>query len=208
MNTIRIIIADDQQLFIEGIKKILESTDEFEVIGTANDGAALLEIASLLKPDIVLMDINMPGMDGLESCTLLKKKHKDIQVLILSSYSNIEFVANAMHAGADGYILKNSSIHTLTDAIIQIADGGRYISPELRGQNTMETFDLSKRQIEILRLVAVGLSAREIAEKLYLSVFTVETHRKNIQAKLGLKNQSMLVKYAVERGLIKEVKGS
>lgn len=201
MEPVRILIADDQQLFIEGIKTILEINQEFLVAETAQNGLEAIEKVKRCRPGVVLMDINMPGMDGLDSCIRIKKEFPEVKVLILSSYSNLEFVANAMHSGADGYLLKNSSIQTLTTAIRHIWEGDKFVSPELRNLNLSVQMNISRRELEILKLIGSGMSAKEIAEKLHLSVHTIETHRKNIQSKLGLKNQSMLVKYAVERGL-------
>lgn len=202
MASIKILLADDQDLFIEGMRALLADCPGMEIVAQAGNGKLVMEIMQKSTVDLVLMDINMPGMDGIETSRMLKKHFPKVRILILSSYDNREFIADVMHSGADGYILKNIRKQELVTAIGHVAAGGRYVSPRLRNQAQDLIQNISKRELDILTLIAKGFSAPEIARQLFLSVYTVETHRKNIQLKLGLKNQSLLVKYAVERGLI------
>lgn len=199
---IQIILADDQNMFLEGLEAIFSDNECYKVSGTANNGFEVLELLEKSQPHLLLLDINMPEMDGIDTCKVIKNKYPELKVLILSSYSNKEFIADVMHNGADGYILKNAGSAELLQAIDDIVAGKRYVSPQLRMRTEELYAQLSKRELYILRLIGRGLSAPEIAEELFLSPHTVETHRKNILSKLNFKKQSLLVKYAVERGLV------
>lgn len=198
---IQIILADDQNMFLDGLKSILSAYKNYEILGTANNGFEVLNLLEKSKPNLLLLDINMPEMDGIDACRVIKNKYPDLKILILSSYSNKEFIADVMHNGADGYILKNAGTDELMLAINTIVEGKRFVSPELRVRTEELFSQLSKRELYILRLIGRGMTAPQIAQELFLSPHTIETHRKNILHKLNFKNQSLLVKYAVERGL-------
>jgi DNA-binding NarL/FixJ family response regulator len=201
--TIKLILADDQELFVEGLRALLSKYPEFEVIGCAKSGQEVIHMIPENKCDVLLLDINMPDMDGIQACHFLTKHYPDLQILMLSSYANKEFIADVMQSGANGYVVKNAGKEELITAIREIASGKRYVSPSLLGgQSQMPSVSLSQRELDVLKLIAEGYTAPEIAEKLCLSIHTIHTHRKNIQLKLGLKNQSLLVKYALERGLV------
>lgn len=199
---IRLLIADDQELFVEGICALLAENPEFEVTARAKNGNEAIQILAHQPCDVILLDINMPELDGIQTCHRIRAQYQDIRILMLSSYTNKEFVADVMHSGAHGYLVKNTSRDELTKAIKIVAAGSRYVSPVLHSSYTAPVTNLSIRELEILTLIARGFNAPEIAEKLFLSVHTIHTHRKNIQMKLGLNNQSLLVKYALERGLV------
>ncbi|GAB5557035.1 MAG: response regulator transcription factor [Schleiferiaceae bacterium] len=206
---IRVLLADDQQMFIDGIQSILSTVNNIEIIGVANNGLELLEKLEENQPDVILLDINMPEMDGIETCKRVKKQYPKSKILILSTYSHKSFVANLISLGADGYLLKNTGKDELVLALETVNDGENYYSSDIKdvlNENKKSDGDeisfLSKREIEVLRLIGQGNTNTQIAEKLFLSPYTVETHRKNMMHKLQLKNSAELVKYAVDRGLV------
>lgn len=206
---IRVLLADDQQMFIDGIRSILSTVNNIEIIGVANNGLELLEKLEENQPDVILLDINMPEMDGIETCKRVKKKYPKSKILILSTYSHKSFVANLISLGADGYLLKNTGKEELVLALETVHDGENYYSQQIKdvlNENKKSDGDeisfLSKREIEVLSLIGQGNTNTQIAEKLFLSPYTVETHRKNMMHKLQLKNSAELVKYAVDRGLV------
>ncbi len=206
---IRVLLADDQQMFIDGIQSILSTVNNIEIIGVANNGLELLEKLEENQPDVILLDINMPEMDGIETCKRVKKQYPKSKILILSTYSHKSFVANLISLGADGYLLKNTGKDELVLALETVNDGENYYSSDIKdvlNENKKGDGDeisfLSKRELEVLRLIGQGNTNTQIAEKLFLSPYTVETHRKNMMHKLQLKNSAELVKYAVDRGLV------
>lgn len=202
MSAIKLMIADDHRIFSEALITVMQDVNEIEIIGTAENGRELLDLLKTNKPDIVVLDINMPEMDGIECCKEIKNYDKNIKVVILSSFINEEFVLNALHNGADSYLSKCSTIETLKEAVLQTAEGKQHKCSAFNTIKPNEAFDLTQREKEILTLIGKGLTAKEIAEQLSLSQHTIEQHRKNLRNKLKLKNQSMLVKYAIERGLV------
>lgn len=206
---IRLFLADDQKMFINGLQSILSEEENIKIEGIAHNGIELMSLLENHEPDVVLLDINMPQMDGIETCKVLKKKYEKIKILILSTYSNKSFVSNMVSLGADGYLLKNTGKEELVLAIESVYRGEPYYSSEIKellNVNSKFTENeisfLSKREIEVLTLIGSGNTNSEIAELLFLSPYTVETHRKNMMHKLKLKNTAELVKYAVDRGLV------
>ena len=213
MNPYRIILADDHAMFRQGIKNILEGAEEMEVVGEADDGLKLLELLKKVTPDMVILDISMPNLRGLEATREIKIISPDVKVLILTMHKDKEYVYYAIAAGAEGYLLKEDADTELFAAIEKIRQGGHYISPLLSGELTHELIQTSRngkltpqydpltiREREVLKLIAEGISNKEIAGLLYISIRTVEHHRANIMQKLNIKQTANLVKYAIHRG--------
>lgn len=209
MEPIRVLIVDDQPLICDGISKLLEGEKEIQVIGTAYSGEEAIEKANKLKPDIILMDIRMPGIDGIEATKIIKSNNPSIQIIAISVYEEDELVIQMFQAGAVGYILKDISLENLVKAIKNVYRGNAIINPRISrkllgmligDKNT--DLALTTREIEILREVARGKSNREIGEKLYLSESTVKTHISHIFQKIGVRSRSEAILYAVKRGLI------
>ena len=211
MNTSTLLLVDDQSMMLDGIESLLATMDEVKVLGRCTNGKDAVAQAELLRPDLVLMDVNMPGMDGIEATKRLLKVSPDSKVLILSMYGHKEFVLEVMEAGACGYLLKNAGKLELMEALHIVATGGKYVARELaaviangdrfkdrRGETRYGV--LSKREVDIVRLILQERTSQEIAESLFLSSETVETHRRNIMHKLDVRNTAGLVKYAMERG--------
>jgi DNA-binding NarL/FixJ family response regulator len=210
---IKIIIADDHQMFIDGLKSLLEHIRNVKVAGEANNGLAVLNLLDEKQADIVLLDISMPVMDGIETMKEIHKKHPNVKVIMLSMYNRPEFISTLVAEGAAGFILKNTGKEELKEAIETVAAGGTFYSNEVTAQ-IMESLrktgsadrsyevNLSSREKEILRLIADEFTTGEIAKKLFLSTHTIETHRKNMLSKLNVRNSAGLIRYAVEHGLI------
>lgn len=215
-NKIRIVIADDHQLVIDGIKSMLEK-EEMEVVGEARDGQELLEKIEVLHPDIVLLDINMPRMDGVEATRRINTLFKEVKVLILSTYDDIRLIKEILKLGAQGYVLKTAPRADLIKAIYTLKDGGTFFSKEISdkvlqnlmkdsiqndGTTPLPPVALTKREREILKYIAMEYSGPEIARELHISVNTVETHRKNLFRKTKSKGTVGLVKYAMKHDII------
>ncbi len=214
MSPYRIVLADDHAMFRQGIRNILEKNKGLKVIGEAGDGLILLELLNEVTPDLVILDISMPNLRGIEAAQEIKMISPDVKVLILSMYKDKEFLHSAIAAGADGYLLKEESDTELFAAIEKISQGARYISPLLVGELTDELFQiqqkgklappqgpLTTREREVLKLIAEGVSNKEIADLLFISVRTVENHRANIMRKLNIRSTAHLIKYAIRKGL-------
>lgn len=208
-----VLIADDHQLFREGLVNLISSAPDVEVIAEAKDGKEATERAKKIKPDVVLIDIGMPVMNGIEATRIIKKENPQVKVIAVSMHSDRQFVKGALEAGADGYLLKNCTYRQLIDAIQSVISGKKYLSDEITemviqgyldpDDNTPEgQVDLSERELEVLKLYAEGKSTREISEKLFISVKTVGTHKQHIFEKLDLKSNADMVKYAIKEGLI------
>jgi len=220
MDTVRIVIADDHQLFIEGIKTILGRANnfKFEIIGEAHSGKELLELLKEIQPDLLLLDLNMPEGDGLNMLSIVKKKYKKMQVLALTMYDEVKLVRTAFNEGVDGYILKSTGKLELLEAIDEVIDGGRFFGdgvkihimsederaamPSKFDDKFIKKYNLTKREIEILRLITMALSNKEIAKKLFISDQTVSVHRKNIMRKLQVSNTAALIKMAYDNSLV------
>ncbi|MDO5977592.1 response regulator [Flavivirga spongiicola] len=202
---IRLAIAEDHQSLIDGIQLLLEYEDGITIVGTANDGITLLEIVDRKQPSVVLTDIRMPKMDGIEATKQIKKKHPHINVLAFTMFEQIEAIQQMMQAGASGYILKNSSLKEVYHAILSVSKGETYLDANintnvLNSKSDIKTKGvLTKRQIEILELIAQGKTSREIADLLFIGIHTVDTHRKNMVRILGLQGKGELLRYALEK---------
>lgn len=212
MSSYQIILADDHLMFRNGIKRIIEDSKNLLVIGEAGDGLQLLELLKKTKPDMVILDISMPKLRGLETTREIKARYPDIKVLILTMHRNKEYLLQALSAKADGYLLKEDTERQLIAAIESIRAGKIFLSPlmsedlsqNLLGfiENADQSFDevLSTREREVLTLLAEGKSSKQIADFLFISTRTVEHHRASINKKLKIKNIVDLVKYAIRKG--------
>jgi DNA-binding NarL/FixJ family response regulator len=207
----RIVLADDHNLFREAVKKSIEKLPGVQVAGEASDGLELLEVLKNAQPDLIILDISMPHLRGIEATRELKRHQPQIKVLILTMHKSREHLLGALKSGADGYLLKENAYADLVTAIDTIRQGKTYISPllleemadvvrEFSQGKGEEDEPLTHREIEVIKLIAEGNSAQEIAELLYISVPTVRTHRANIKKKLNIKKNADLIKYAIRRG--------
>ena len=210
---VRVLLADDHTLVRAGLRKLLEASPEYQVVGEAGDGLALLALAAQLQPHLVLMDIAMPGLNGIETTARLLKVSPDIKVLILSMHQNEEYVRQALRHGAVAYLLKDAAPLELDLALSAVMRGETYLSPavskgvvndyvqRLRGDEP-NAEALSPRQREVLQLIAEGHSTKEIARRLDLSVKTVDTHRSQLMKQLDIHEVTGLVRYAMRAGLV------
>jgi len=206
---IKIIIADDHALFREGIVSLLRNEKNIVIVKEAKNGHEVLEFVQLNLPDVVLLDIEMPGLDGLQTARKIKKQFPSVKILALTMHNRPFFIKNMLKAGAAGYILKNSGKHELIKAIETVHAGETYFADAakesvLQGfrSNAKNDKPLSSREIEIVKLIANQMTSAQIAKKLYLSTMTVETHRKNIYLKLGVRSAAGMVKIAMKNGWI------
>jgi len=199
---INVVIAEDHQSLIDGIKIFLEYEDDIKVVGEANDGERLLEIVRLRQPDVVLTDIRMPKMDGITATRQLKKEYPDIKVIAFSMFEQDEAITQMQEAGASGYIMKNSSLKIVLAAIRSVMTGETFFDATLKNTGTKKSendIPLSKREMEIVKLIGEGKTSQEIAEILFIGKTTVDTHRKNILKKLSLQGKSELLRYSMEK---------
>jgi len=212
---IRILLADDHRMFLDGISALLKDVNEFELIGRAEHGGEVMAALRTDEPDVLVMDINMPGLDGLETLTMMREKHPGVKVLVLSMHSELRFIQQAIEDGATGYILKNADKDELCEAIRTVAKGEKYFSRQVSNvlidamrnpekQRGYRQVDLSQRELEVLALIAQECTTPEIAERLFISEHTVKSHRKNLISKLGVKNIAGLVRFAIENDLLDE----
>src|ERR1700733_8777390 len=214
-NAIRLLIADDHPLVRRGLRALLERNGEFDVVAEAANGYEAVELATLHKPEVVLLDVGMPRLNGTDAATSIKEKLPAVRIIIVSMHSDEGYVLRALKAGARGYLLKASPEAEVLAAVRAVAAGNAYFSPsitkllvedyiyEVRRRGLQDSYDLlSLREREILQCLTTGKSNREIADLLYLSVSTVETHRNNILQKLRLHSLADLILYAVRKGLI------
>jgi two-component system, NarL family, response regulator NreC len=212
---ISIFIADDHNLVRQGIVALLKNCDDFIVIGEASDGMKAVSLVKELNPDVVIMDISMPSLNGLEATYQIKREMPEIKILILTQHENEEYVIRMMKAGADGYILKNSVSDDLVNGIRALEDGEKFFSSsisklildeyigKIKGKETKtQSPELTHREREVLQLLAEGDTNQQVAERLFISVRTVEFHRSNIMHKLDLHDLASLVKYAINKGII------
>ncbi len=213
MTPVRVLLADDHTLVRAGLRKLLESIDGMDVVGEAGDGLTLLDLAAKLQPQVVLMDIAMPGLNGLEATGRMTKAWPDIRILILSMHQNAEYVRQALRQGAMAYLLKDSAPLELELALKAVLRGETYLSPAVskgvvsdyvhRLRSDEQPADaLTPRQREVLQLIAEGQSTKEIARRLDLSVKTVETHRTQLMKQLDIHEVAGLVRFAIRAGLV------
>ncbi len=212
---IRIILCDDQYVVLEGLRKILSSDPGIEVVGTAENGEDLIRLLPQLQPDLVLVDLKMPVMNGILATRFIRRDFPEIHVLILTTYDDDEWVFDALRAGAEGYLLKDMPPAQLIDAIKGTVEGKAYIDPKITGkvierakafeqpEEARETFNLTEREKEILQLIAQGFSNVEIAERLFLSEGTIRNYTKNLFQKLGVSARTQAAVVAIRNGLVK-----
>jgi two-component system nitrate/nitrite response regulator NarL len=199
---IRLAIAEDHQALIDGMKLLFEYDDTMTIIGTANDGEALLKIIDEKQPDIVITDLRMPKMNGITLTKHIKKKYPKIKVIAFTMFEQEEAIEQMLDAGASGYILKNSSLEDLKKAIVSVSQGNTFYDPNIiikERTKRPKTSLLTKRQAQILELIALGKTSREIANTLFIGVHTVDTHRKNMARILQLNGKGELMRYALDK---------
>ncbi|WP_191600014.1 response regulator transcription factor [Marinomonas algicola] len=208
IKTIKLLLVDDHVLVLDGLQARLELEDHIEVIGTACNGLEALNQADKLKPDVVLMDVSMPVLNGLEATKRFREEQPLVKILILSMHYEKEYILSLIQSGANGYVLKDVSSEELVQAITTVHQGGTYFSSGASAAlftdtlTTKQKEPLTKREISVLKEVATGLSNKEIAQSLNISVRTVETHRQNIKNKLEIHSSAGLIKYALDKKLI------
>jgi DNA-binding NarL/FixJ family response regulator len=209
MKPTRVLLADDHTLTLEGIRAFLAS--HVDIVGTAIDGRALVEEALRLKPNLIILDITMPLLNGIDAAVLIRKSHPGVKLLFVTMHVDPAYLEAALHAGGTGYVLKSAAREELLQAVNAVMDGRIYVSPGLSGDHLERFRDperaaaslrLSTREREALQLIAEGKAAKEIAHILNISAKTVAFHRENIKRKLGLKTTAELTKHAIEQGLI------
>ena len=215
MSPYRILLADDHVMFRQGLKYIIEGVAGLEVVGEVGDGLKLLDRLKKSPPDMVILDISMPNLRGIEATKEIKTTNSEVKVLILTMHNDKEYLYHAISAGADGYLLKEDADTELFSAIETIRHGGNYISPLLlveladdlaqtyHGARFKAPFEpLTTREREVLKLIAEGRSSKEVASLLFISVRTVQHHRANIMRKLNIRKTADLVKYAIRKGYV------
>ncbi len=211
---ITIVLADDHQVVRKGIRALLEMEPDFQIIGETGDGLEAVQLTIRLRPDVLVLDLMMPGLNGIDVTRQVTRQVPQTRVVLLSMYAGEDYVLEALRNGASGYVLKDASISELIQAIREAVAGRRYLSPPLAEraidayvrqtqESALDPYEtLSDREREVLHLAAEGLTSAEIAERLSLSPRTVETHRSSMMRKLGLRTQTDLVRYAIRKGII------
>ena len=208
MNAYTVILADDHAMFRDGIRRIIERLNDVAIIGEANDGLELLDLLKVSCPDLILLDISMPNLRGLEAIREIKKTYPQIKILVLTMHKKKQFILQALKDGANGFLLKEDAGDELLRALQTIRNGGQYLSPLLSSVLSSlvlekeETEILTTREKEVLKLIAEGRKTSEIAEALYISPYTVRRHRANVMEKLNIKGLADLVKYAISQSYI------
>lgn len=204
MKPISILIADDHQIVIEGLKMILDSNKQLQVVAEKSNGVEVLNYLSQESVDIVILDINMPEMDGIQCARRIKKEYPAVKVIILTMYAQKSFVEEILKIGIDGCLLKNNTGKELADAIIRVHSGKSYYDQiqHFNKEQEQQEYQLSDRELEIVRKLSEGLTSAQIAEVLFISEHTVKTHRKNILKKLALHSSTELIQYALNNGII------
>jgi two-component system response regulator NreC len=212
MTAIRVVLVDDHMVLREGLKTLITAQADMAVVGEANEGEAALQQLETWRPDVVIMDISMPGVNGIQATEQIKRAHPEVKVLVLSVHDDTSYLRQMLTVGASGYILKHTAADALIQAIRTVAAGGLYLEPSLaehvvgryvrRPTAATELLgtELSEREREVVQRVVQGYSNRDIATQLSLSVKTVETYRARALEKLGLTSRAALVRYALERG--------
>ncbi|MEQ8906354.1 response regulator transcription factor [Ekhidna sp.] len=205
MSQIKILIVDDHQIVLDGLKLVLSSREGFEVLGEASNGLEVLDFLEKHKVDVVVLDINMPEMDGIKCAKKIKSLYPKIKVIILTMYAQKSFVEEIIKIGIDGCLLKNNTGKELTDAIARVHSGKSYydqIQNFSKDDADHKEYSLSEREVEIIRKLGDGLTSAQISEALFISEHTVKTHRKNILKKLDIHSSSELIQYALNNGII------
>lgn len=214
---IRVALADDHQLVREGIASLLKDLKDIEVIASVSSGEEMLNVANSASPDVILMDIMMKGMTGIEATRWIKEQNPATKIILISSEVNKDFISEGIKMGIDGYLPKGTNRETLVNAIRTVMNGYKFFDPEVtslvfqdfylketegKGLPTKKSKELSKREEEVLRHIVAGKSLKQIGEELFISAKTVETHKIHIQEKLGLSNTAQLVKFAIENKIV------
>lgn len=206
---IKLLIADDHKVLLDGFKSLFENISDIDVVATVKNGAEVLETLKNTKVDVVLLDINMPVLNGVEACKKIKKLYPEIKVVALSMYKEVSYVKRMKTYGASAYLLKDDSSEEIVKAIYKVNDGGEYFSMQLKDllfnnvfSDDLGVVTLTKREKEVIQLISEGLSNKEIGEKLILSTHTIDSHRKNLLSKFDAKNKAELVKKAMEKGML------
>lgn len=205
---IQVFIIDDHPMVIEGIKTLLGPAEEITIVGSATDAFAALDFLKKNEVDVVLLDINLPEISGLDLCQDLKKQFPGLKILGLSTFKERSYINRMISQGASGYLLKSTSREELSEAIMQAYRGRIYLNSEVakimaQSDSSKESIPvLTSREKEVLELIAAGMTNQQIAEKLFISPLTVDSHRKNLLAKLEVKNTALMIKVALEKGLI------
>ncbi|MEO1052675.1 MAG: response regulator transcription factor [Bacteroidota bacterium] len=209
---IKVLLADDHQIVLDGLSLLLDQEDDIEKVDEVQDGELALKVLQVKKVDVAVLDIEMPFMDGIETTKAIRETHPDVKILILTMYNDESFISQLIQAGASGYILKNRGKEELVEAIRKVAGGGEYFGEAVT--NTLiasikkpkkklsdDIVQLTKREKEVLKLIAEGLSTPQISERLFIAHSTVETHRRNLIDKTGVPNSKALIRYAYQNGL-------
>lgn len=216
MNTLRIFLADDHVVMREGLKSLVNAQADMNVVGEAGNGRAALLQARELQPDVIIMDVSMPDLNGIQVTERLKRACQKIMVLVLTAHDDSGYLRQLLEVGASGYVLKKAAAEELIKAIRVVATGGVYLDPSLAGKvvggylsrgrlgNKPRGNEISEREAEVLRLVAWGYTNKEVAGYLRISVKTVETHKANLMQKLDLKSRVEMVRYALRQGWLRE----
>jgi DNA-binding NarL/FixJ family response regulator len=214
-NNVRIVLADDHTILREGLRALLSADPDFEIIGEAGDGREAVRCVEKLGPDLLLMDLSMPRMSGMDAISEIKKRYPETKIIALTVHKTEEYLLSTLQAGVDGYVLKDATHDELVMAIHNVMAGKRYLSPGI-SEKIIEGYlegkedslsvsswqKLSQREREVLKLIAEGYKNKEIAEDLCISLKTVEKHRANLMKKLDLHNAAVLTVYAMEKGLV------
>ena len=210
-SNIRIVLVDDHEIFRVGLELILNGINHFEVVGSYGEGKSLLEGLNVKTPEVIFMDIKLPGKNGVSLTRFVKKTYPDVKVIALTMFGEIEYFNEMIDAGVDGFLLKNTDIDELETAVLKVVSGEPYFAKEFLGHLSITLknskfpnpdIHLSERELEVLRLICDGYSNNEIAEKLFISTHTVDGHRRNLISKTGVKNAPNLVLFAVRNGLL------
>jgi DNA-binding NarL/FixJ family response regulator len=217
MSMIRILVADDQPLMRDGLKTVLDLQKDFHVIGTARNGSEAARMADALQPDILLMDIRMPEMDGVEGLKLIRRKHPELKVIMLTTFNDDEYIIQALAAGANGYLLKDLEMEKLSEAIwdaaagkmimppavaAKLAEGLSRISLEKKGAAAAKALELSERELEIAGMMVQGFTNRQISATLYISEGTVRNYISGIYEKIGINDRTKAVLFLKDQGII------
>lgn len=209
---IKVLIADDHKMVREGLKQLLEIDGDIEVIGEAGDGYECLNLTNKTNPDVVLLDLNMPNLDGLQVLNIMKQQKMPCKIIVLTIHNEVDYLLNALDAGCDGYVLKDSDFDTLKSAVMTVYEGEQYIEPSLvpflnsslaeRDVMMEKIHDLTKRELEVLKLVAMGSFNKEIGASLNISERTVKNHVSNIFKKIGVSDRTQAAVFAIKNNLI------
>jgi len=210
MKPIKLLIADDHPVIISGLRMVLDQEESIDLYGEVHDGEELIKLLETDHVDVILLDINMPIINGIDACKIIAEKHPDIRILAFSQYIEKRFVQRLLKNGAHGYLLKSSSAREIVSAIQLVHQGGFYLSSELpnifseanKPKSNKLFPDLSNRELDVLKLICNELNTQEIADTLFISKHTVESHRANLLLKVGVKNTAGLVKWAIENEII------